>query len=287
MGSEKKLRRPVRARAMAFALALAPALAAAPAVAQSIVSTGQSFANVSLVPGRSAPDGGRIAGVVVDLAPDWKTYWRHPGAAGVPPAFDWSRSENLASAEVLWPRPDVFETFGLETLGYSKRVVFPVRLVPKDPAKPIELRLDLAMGVCHDICVLEETALAETIAPDAPEKGGPMVADAEATVPPPAASVGLTEAQCRIGGAGKTRRFEATLTFDRSLEAPRVVLEGPELAWFKDVRTDTEPGSGRLRVEAEVSLLDERAWLGRSDIRMTVLDRDFAADLKGCGSSHG
>ena len=281
----KKHRRAVRA-AMRM-LALLPLVAAAPAAPQAVVSTGESFAEVSFLPGRAEPGGGRLAGVVVDLAPEWKTYWRSPGAAGVPPSFDWSGSGNLASAEVLWPRPHFFESFGIETLGYAQRVVFPVRLTPEDPAKPMDVRLDLAIGVCREICVLEETAVAETIAPDAPETGAPVVAAAEASVPRPAAGLGLTEAGCRVAGAGKTRSFEATLDFDRALEAPRVVIEGPELAFFNDVRTLPQPDEGRLRVEAEVSLLDEQAWIGRSDIRMTVLAEDFAADIEGCGAGRG
>ena len=35
------------------------------------------------------------------MAPGWHTYWRYPGDSGVPPRFDFSGSDNLASAQVL------------------------------------------------------------------------------------------------------------------------------------------------------------------------------------------
>jgi DsbC/DsbD-like thiol-disulfide interchange protein len=268
--------------------ALAVVLLAAPwATGQAIVSSGESFIEARLVPGRAEPDGTRVAGLVIELAPEWKTYWRSPGAAGIPPGFDWSKSANLAAAEVLWPRPDVFESFGIATLGYAEKVVFPVRLTPADPARPIAVRLGLSLGVCRDLCVLEETELSADIAPGAPEEGAGLVAAAEASVPRPAAALGLTEAVCRIEGTGAKRRFGATLVFDRPLEDARVLLEGPDLVWFNDVRTEAGPGTGRLRVGAEVSLLDESAWLGRSDIRMTVLAADFAADIRGCAAPQG
>ena len=263
------------------------ALAAVPAAAQAVVSTGESFVDVSLVGGRAGADGTRMAGLVLDLAPGWKTYWRSPGAAGVPPRFDWSASDNLAGAEVLWPRPHFFESFGAETLGYAGRVVFPVRLVPRDAARPIDVNLDLAVGVCRDLCVLEETTLTAELAADAPAEDAALVAAAEAAVPRPAGELGLTEARCRVAGAGAERRFAATLVFDRPVADPRVVLEGPELVLFKDVRTEAEPGSGRIEVAARVRLLDETAWLGRSDIRMTVLAGDLAADLRGCDAPAG
>lgn len=275
----KKLRRLI--------LATAVALGATPALGQAIVSTGGSFAEVTFVPGRAEPGGTRMAGVVVDLTPEWKTYWRSPGMAGIPPEFDWSASENLASAEVLWPRPHFFESFGLETLGYARRVVFPVRLVPQDPARPMTVRLDLSFGVCREICVLEESSVAATISAHTPEEGAFLVAEAEAQVPRPGAALGLTKAACRISGAGRKRDFDATLAFDRALEDARVVLEGPETAWFTDVETTSGPETGRLSVEAKVSLADEQAWLGRSDIRMTVLAGNFAADVQGCAAPRG
>src|SRR5436309_13604570 len=41
-----------------------------------------------------------LAGVEITLGEGWKTYWRMPGDAGVPPSFDWSGSTNVASVEV-------------------------------------------------------------------------------------------------------------------------------------------------------------------------------------------
>ena len=262
-------------------------LAATPASAQSIVSTGESFVDVSFVSGRPAEGGARMAGLVLELAPGWKTYWRSPGGAGVPPVFDWSASENVAEAEVLWPRPHFFESFGFETLGYTEAVVFPVRLAPADPARPMAVRLDLQVGVCRDLCVLEETTVSAEIAPDAPAEGAGLVAMAETAVPRPASEAGLAEARCRVTGAGAERGLEATLVFDRALVDPAVVVEGPEFAVIEDVKTVAGPDSGRLTVTAALSLLDGKTWIGRSDLRMTVLAEDFAADVKGCTAPAG
>ena len=97
------------------------AAAAAPGIgaAQSVVSTGQSFVSGRIIPGSRQDDGSRLAGLRLTLARGWKTYWRSPGEAGVPPSFDWSRSENVAGVEVLWPRPKFFDSFGLTTIGYA------------------------------------------------------------------------------------------------------------------------------------------------------------------------
>lgn len=255
------------------------------AAAQAVISTGESFVDASLVPGETAPDGTRMAGLVLDLAPGWKTYWRNPGAAGIPPEFDWSRSRNLASAEILWPRPYFFESFGLKTIGYKDRVIFPVRLVPKDAGQPIELGLDLRIGVCQEICVLEETDLALLLAPGESGHGAALIEAAVATVPAPGAEAGLTAATCRIAGAGQSRSFDATLDFGRPLPGVSVILEGPGTSWFEKVETTEK--DGKLHVTAELSLLDGTAWVGRSDVRMTVLAGDLAADVQGCTAPAG
>jgi len=278
----------MKSRIKPLAVALAAvftAFASVGATAQSVVSTGESFVHAELVAGRAEPDGSRMAGLILDLAPEWKTYWRNPGAAGVPPRFDWSRSRNLASAEVLWPRPAFFDSFGLTTIGYAKRVVFPLHLVPETAGQPIDLALELAIGVCREICVLEEIELTLSLPPGAPDDRGALVAAAEALVPRPGAEQGLTEASCRVAGAGKKRTFDATLDFGRALPDATVLLEGPELAWFNDV--ETVDRDGRLQVTARLSLLDESVWIDRSALRMTVLGPDIAADIQGCSGPAG
>jgi hypothetical protein len=87
--------------------------------------------------GRGAPplrlagrDARHVAGLEIVLEPGWHTYWRVPGAAGIPPRFDWSGSTNLGDARIEWPHPQVFEVFGFRTIGYHDRVVLPMLLTP-------------------------------------------------------------------------------------------------------------------------------------------------------------
>jgi DsbC/DsbD-like thiol-disulfide interchange protein len=267
---------------------------AAPARSQAVVTTGESLIQITVLPGRPEAAGARMAGLVFDVTPGWKTYWRNPGAAGIPPRFDWSRSRNLGAAEVLWPQPQIFESFGLTTLGYSGRVVLPVRFTPERPDQAMEIGLDLSLGVCREICVLVDTSVDVSIEAGAPESDGALIAAAEAAVPRTGAEMGLTEATCRISGAGKKRRFEAVLDFAEAFPGselePMVILEGPDLAWFTGVETKVEPDTGpgeRLRVAAGLSLLDGTAWVDRSDIRMTVLAGGLATDIQGCTAPEG
>lgn len=103
------------------------------------------------------------AGLEIGMAPGWKTYWRVPGDAGVPPYFDWKGSTNLDKVEIDWPAPKRYRDEAGESIGYKDQVVFPMTVTPKDPSKPVKLKLDLFYAVCNDICIPGSAKLAMTL----------------------------------------------------------------------------------------------------------------------------
>jgi len=71
-----------------------------------------------------------LGGIAIQLEPGWKTYWRNPGDSGVPPRFDFSKSDNVEAVTILWPAPMKFDDgAGGFSLGYKKQVVLPLRIV--------------------------------------------------------------------------------------------------------------------------------------------------------------
>jgi DsbC/DsbD-like thiol-disulfide interchange protein len=110
-----------------------------------------------LIAGTNKPDAARLrAGVEIKLQPGWKTYWRYPGDSGVPPRFDFSGSENLAAAKILFPAPHLFTDEAGNALGYKDGVTFPLQVTPKQPGKPVALHLKLDYAVCEKLCVPAE-----------------------------------------------------------------------------------------------------------------------------------
>ena len=108
------------------------------------------------------------AGLDLTLDEGWKTYWRMPGDAGVPPQFDWSKSRNVKSVTVLWPAPMRMTDAGGETVGYKGRVVFPLDIIAEQAGKPVDLMLEAFLGVCDVICIpvkLDMSLIQATTAP--------------------------------------------------------------------------------------------------------------------------
>lgn len=95
-----------------------------------------------------------LGGIAFQLQQGWKTYWRIPGDSGVPPRFDFSKSDNVEAVTVMWPAPLKFDDgAGGHSIGYHGQIVLPLRIVPKAPDKPVTLRAEINYAVCEKLCV--------------------------------------------------------------------------------------------------------------------------------------
>src|SRR3954464_12312062 len=89
-----------------------------------------------------------LGGIAFHPQPGWKTYWRIPGDSGVPPRFDFSKSDNVEAVTVMWPAPMKFDDgAGGHSLGYKQQVVLPLRIVAKSTDKPVTLRAEIHYAV--------------------------------------------------------------------------------------------------------------------------------------------
>src|SRR3954466_8286662 len=118
-----------------------------------------------------------LGGIAFQLEPGWKTYWRNPGDSGVPPRFDFSKSDNVEAVTVLWPAPMKFDDgAGGFSLGYKKQVVLPLRIVAKNNDRPVTLRAQISYAVCEKICIPVEAASELTFASVASTEDGNLSA---------------------------------------------------------------------------------------------------------------
>jgi DsbC/DsbD-like thiol-disulfide interchange protein len=159
-------------------------------------TTQDDVLKASLVPGWQMNDGSHMAAVDLTLAPGWKTYWRSPGDAGIPPSFDWSASQNVRSVRIHWPAPSVFDSNGMQSIGYHDHLLLPVEVVPVDPALPVVLSLRLDLGVCDEICLPASVALrSDLVSPGAPNAGIKAALAARAAT---AGEAGVTSVACTV-----------------------------------------------------------------------------------------
>lgn len=97
------------------------------------------------------------AGVLIEMEPEWKTYWRVPGDTGIPPQFDWAGSKNSGSIEVGYPVPRRFQDAGGESIGYHDQVLFPLFVKPEKSDEMVHLQLNMFFAVCKEVCIPAKT----------------------------------------------------------------------------------------------------------------------------------
>jgi DsbC/DsbD-like thiol-disulfide interchange protein len=221
---------------------------------------------------------GGMAGVELQLPEGWKTYWRFPGeAGGVPPSFDWSKSTNLDSAQVLYPAPKRFTDKAGDTIGYKGTVVFPVRLKPKDASKPIDVHLVFDYGVCKDICIPAEAELKLTVPPGAEQTVAEELMDAVARLPAPPEARRETDPVLKRAVAelsGDKPRLLLETEFPGGAEHVDAFVEAPDGLYVPLPKKIADDGKGAVTFEIDLSRdADVAALKGRQLTATIVSDK--------------
>jgi suppressor for copper-sensitivity B len=219
-------------------------------------------------------------GLEFRLAPHWKIYWRSPGDAGYPPTLDWRGSTNLAAADMAWPAPQRFSVLGLETIGYTGNVVFPITARLARAGEPTHLHLALRYLTCREICVPYETVLTLDLPAGAPPAGAmsyaALITRYAARVPGDGRASGL-----ELGAAmlvpGRPPMLELKVTSAQPLRAPDAFIEAPPGVAFGAPRVTAGETAGetllRLAVSGTPGAIDR---LVGHPLRVTLVDGEHA-----------
>lgn len=271
--------RPVLVPTIVLAAAILPVSAA---FSGSSGWDGDRRAGVRIVAGGTKVEAGRDvlrAGVEIRLAPGWKTYWRYPGDSGVPPHFDFAKSENVKSVQVAWPAPErIAEADGI-IIGYRDNVVFPLTIEPKDASAPVVLRLAMDYAICEKVCIPVQAKAELKI------KGGgtaePAIVAAERSVPkaqPLGADAPLSIKAVRRDNTGKPARVVVDIAAPQGVPVA-VFAEGPTQDWALPVpdKTDGAP-AGLQRFAFALDGLPPGASADGAEIRLTAVAGEQAIE---------
>ncbi len=281
-----RISRPLRAQSplrtclavAALAALTAHTWGARPAAAKTTAQ--EDVVAATLLSGWQTDKGTHMAGLRLDLAPGWKTYWRSPGDAGIPPAFDWSRSTNLKAVHLHWPSPTVFHTNGYQTIGYVGGLLLPIEVVAEDPTAPVTLDAVMELGVCDKICIPATLHLTGRI--DPPGAPDPEIRAALRAMPVPGTAAGVSAVSCTVEPIADGLRITATIALP--------ALPGPETVAFETadprvwVSESTTRRSGGTLIAATEMVGPSGApfALDRSGLTLTVIHDQGAVEISGC-----
>lgn len=248
-----------------------PALAQTDLSAPSPADLPPGLASAELLPGWTTSEGHRMTALRLKLEPGWKTYWRSPGDAGVPPRFDWSGSRNLGTVQLHWPRPEAIESGGERSLGYHDTLVLPIEIAPEIPGQPIILQAEVDFGLCDSICVPAQLHL---LAPPPADSPDPRIQTALAQEPQLAPDQPICTVEEIADGMRVTARFDA--------DAPEAAMELDDASiWVSQPELSRQ--SGQLVARSDfVSESGKPFPLDPAQLRMTLIAPDHAVEYRGC-----
>ncbi len=220
-----------------------------------------------------------MAGLRLRLAPGWKTYWRAPGDAGIPPRFDWGASRNVTEVVPHWPVPHVFDLNGLRTIGYKGEVVLPLE-VRVSGAGPARLEGVVDLGVCDEICI----PVSVSVSADLPMGEGAGSAAIRAALAQEPADMGGPKATCRLDPLPDGMRVTATLALPAIASDETAVVELADPSVWVSEATSQRKGD-RLTVAAELVPASAGAFaVARDALRFTVLGGGRGVEVLGCSA---
>lgn len=108
---------------------------------------------IRLVAAPPKADGTIPATLEVKLNPGWKTYWREPGASGIPPQVTLNPESGVVLEKIGFPVPKTFDDGVVRYVGYDRSVAFPLTLKRVHGEGDVNIRASVFLGICEDICI--------------------------------------------------------------------------------------------------------------------------------------
>ncbi len=224
-------------------LAILPAIAVLAIGAQGLAAEGASEwqegekANVRLISATTAVGDLETLrlGLEVELEKGWKTYWRSPGDAGIPPQLIWDGSENVADIDFQYPIPVRFDYYGLDTFGYEDRVIYPIEIVPAQAGQAVNLRAEVNLLICDDVCIPHTMNVDFSLpgGPAGPSDHANLLDQYSNRVPGDGGGAGLVLTSTSLSGSEETPVLEVSFTATEPFVAPDLLIEGPDTVFFQ------------------------------------------------------
>ena len=237
--------------------------------------------SVDIIRGWRQSDDIHIAAINIKLEDGWKTYWRVPGIGGIAPILNWDKSKNIKNISQIWPTPNIYNEYGLQTIGYKDELLLPLQIQPIDKKQPIHLSITIDFGICSDVCVPIQTAVEERL-PERTSIGKKNILDTLEKAILSGKKSPFKIVKCNIipikDGFEVNAFFEGLTSFDKDTLG---VVEYPvkQNGWINQ-KASLVSGN-QLNVHATVYNKSIH-FIDRSDLTLTIFTKNKAFEFNGC-----
>ena len=171
----------------------------------------------------------------------------------------------------------------MRSIGYKNEIILPLAIQPSTPGGKIDLKGQISLGICQDICIPHTVKFSTTLQANQTVLD-PKIKNALRQLPKTARTAGLRARRCTFLPAQSGLMLKVTLDMPSTGAPEHAVIETNNPFVWADPPTVSRAGN----ILSLKTLLTHSAGqpfsVTRDSIRITVLGNDGAVDINGCNN---
>ncbi|MDB6066018.1 MAG: cytochrome c biosis protein transrane region [Pedosphaera sp.] len=136
-------------------------------LAATFIAAADTTTKVSLVlSAETARPGDTVmAGIRLQMKPQWHTYWKNAGDSGIPTEIKWTLPPGVTAGDIQWPVPEKLVTPPLTTYVYEDEatLLVPLKIAPDAAAGPLEIAAKVSWQECAEVCIQGHTDVSANV----------------------------------------------------------------------------------------------------------------------------
>jgi DsbC/DsbD-like thiol-disulfide interchange protein len=224
---------------------------------------------IRIVAAKPQVDGSIPAILDIRLEPGWKTYWREPGASGIPPEITVDAAGGIDYAGIRFPAPKTFDDGIVRYVGYDQPVALPLAL-KRNRSGDLFLKASVFLGICKDICIPVQADLSVAL-PEAlvenPLERARIDAALEALPQPPDDTFKVASAS--YDPEAQSLRVRLSLPKTTTAQSPELFIAGPPGYGFGKPKM-TRAADGSFNAEIPVRAPKKGGALKSGSVVVTI-----------------
>jgi thiol:disulfide interchange protein len=214
------------------------------------------------------------AAIELSSAPNWHTYWRNPGDAGLATTIEWELPPGITAGPIEWPVPHkmTLQSVGAYVYEGTEYLLIPLTIGADAKAGTFDLKAALSWLECEKVCIPQDGAVTNQLSIGNQSK------------PSAAASI-IDKARERL--PKKTSPFKVTASWAAGTNATNRTLivewpsdAAPKLDFYPyeaegytiETATQVQHADGKVRIKKTVSLPDAAAKWPQSIAGLVLTD---------------
>ncbi|HEV2330491.1 MAG TPA: protein-disulfide reductase DsbD domain-containing protein [Verrucomicrobiae bacterium] len=195
------------------------------------------------------------AGVDLKMEPEWHTYWKNSGDAGMPTTIAWQLPAGVTAGEIHWPLPEKLPPAEVTTYGYNDETMLlvPLKIAANVPPGPIMLTANLTWLECKDVCIPQKATVQAALnigSETKPSAEAPDIIKWQGKVPGPAGSFQVS------AGWEKAANGDTRPLIINALQVTEQLLPVEQADFFPDAADNYEilPATGTIGISPSIRL---------------------------------